>query len=143
MKKSKDIYSKFLGSLTKNGKKTVAKKLLDFSFIKVSKKENIPAHLILSKALLKLNFFLEIKKIKIRKNTHLVPFPLTTRRQDFLKVKWLLESAKEDSRKINLSDKIATEVTHILLNEKSKSLFKKNFVNKEALSNRSNVHFRW
>jgi ribosomal protein S7 len=143
MKKSKDIYSKFLGSLTKNGKKTTAKRLLDLSFIKVSKKENIPAHLILSKVLLKLNFFLEIKKIKIRKNVHLVPFPLTTRRQDFLKVKWLLESAKDDSRKVNLSDKIATEVTHILLNDKSKSLLKKNFVSKEALSNRSNVHFRW
>jgi small subunit ribosomal protein S7 len=143
MKKNKDIYSKFLGSLTKNGKKSVAKRILDSSFIKVSKKENIPAHFILSRILLRLNFFLEIKKIKIRKNTHLVPFPLTTRRQDFLRVKWLLESAKEDSRKIDLSDKIAMEVSNLLLNDKSKSLLKKNFVNKEALSNRSNVHFRW
>jgi ribosomal protein S7 len=85
--KNKNIYSKFIGSLIKDGNKVCAKNILDTSFIKVSNKTKMPVHFILNKTFSKLDCFLEIKKIKIRKNIHLVPFPLTSKRQDFLKIK--------------------------------------------------------
>jgi ribosomal protein S7 len=87
MRENKNIYSKFLGLLTKNGSKTKAKQILDSSFIKSFKKTNVPAYIIAHKTFSKLNFFLEIKKIRRRKNIHLVPFPLTNKRRDFLKIK--------------------------------------------------------
>ena len=58
----------------------------------------MPIHLILKKIFSNLNCFLEVKKIKIRKTIHVVPFPLTSQRQDFLKIKWIIDSAKENSQ---------------------------------------------
>lgn len=141
-KQNKNIYTKFLGALTKKGNKVAAKRILDTAFINVALKNKIPVYLILNKIFSKLDCFLEIKKIKIRKNLHIVPFPLNSRRQDFLKIKWILESANEDSRKIDYSEKIASEISNILVNKKSKILAKKDYVKKQALMNRSNVHYR-
>jgi ribosomal protein S7 len=138
----KNIYTKFLGSLIKKGNKIAAKRILDTSFIKVSTKHKIPVHLILNKIFSKLDCFLEIKKIRIRKNVHIVPFPLNSKRQNFLKIKWILESAKEDLRKVDFSEKISSEVSNILLNKKSKILSKKDYIRKQALMNRSNLHYR-
>jgi len=141
-KQVKSIYTKFLGSLIKKGNKVAAKRILDSSFVKVSAKNKIPVYLILNKIFSKLDCFLEIKKIKIRKNLHIVPFPLNSRRQDFLKIKWILESAKEDLRKVDFSEKISSEISNILLNKKSKILSKKDYIKKQALLNRSNIHYR-
>lgn len=142
-KKNKTIYTKFLGSLIKKGNKIAAKNVLDNSFIQISKTNKYPAHLVLRKVFSKLNCYLEIKKIKIRKKIHFVPFPLTSARQDFLKIKWILDSAKQDSRKVNFSEKISTEISKIFLNKKSNTLLKKKYINKTALSNKSNIHYRW
>lgn len=143
MQKNKTIYTKFLGSLIKKGNKVAAKRILDNSFIQASTINKNSVHLNLHKIFSKLTCFLEIKKIKIRKKIHFVPFPLTAERQDFLKIKWILESAKEDLRKVDFSQKIGSELKNILLNTKSKTLSKKKYINKIALLNRSNIHYRW
>lgn len=139
----KTIYSKLLGSLTKKGKKNHAKRILDDSFRSVSKNLNIPIDLVLVKVFSRLHCFLEIKKRKLGKNTHIIPFPVTSKRQLFLKIKWLLESIKKDNRKVSLSDKLYTELTNILLNKYSTVIQIKKGTFQEALKNRSNIHFRW
>jgi len=142
MLKNKSIYSRFLGSLTKKGSKINAKRILDSSLIKAYKKTKIAPFTIVHKTFSRLNLFLEIKRIKIRKNLHLVPFPLTSKRQNFLKIKWLLEVVKEDARKLSFSEKLSDEISNILLNKRSKVLSKRRLANKEIISNRSNIHFR-
>ena len=99
---SKTVYLKFIGLLIRQGKKKCSKKILDTSFQIVSRKLNLSLDLILVKLFLKLQCFLEIKKRKLGKNFHLVPFPIKRRRQNFLKIKWLLQSVNEDIRKIPL-----------------------------------------
>jgi len=99
---SKTVYLKFIGLLIRQGKKKCSKKILDTSFQIVSRKLNLPLELIFVKLFLKLQCFLEIKKRKLGKNFHLVPFPIKHRRQNFLKMKWLLQSVNEDIRKIPL-----------------------------------------
>ena len=80
-------YKKFLGSLTKKGNKTAAKNIMDNSLISLAKKlKRRPNHL-LNLVFYRLNCFLELKTIKKRRNTHLVPFPITHKRQNFLKIK--------------------------------------------------------
>lgn len=140
---SKTVYLKFIGSLTRQGKKKCSKKILDTSFQIVSRKLNLSLDLILVKLFLKLQCFLEIKKRKLGKNFHLVPFPIKRRRQNFLKIKWLLQSVNEDIRKIPLWKKLSLEIINILLDKPSKTREKKNAVLQDALKNRSNIHFRW
>jgi ribosomal protein S7 len=142
MQRDKNIYFKFLGSLTKRGNKVKAKRLLDKALIKSSEKNGMPSYLIVHQTFSKLQSFLEIKKIKIRKNVHLVPFPLTRKRQDFLRIKWFLEVIKSDTRRISFSEKLAEEMSSVLSDRRSKVILKKKQTNNEVISNRSNIHFR-
>jgi ribosomal protein S7 len=112
------------------------------------KNELQPMSKIWSSTFKKLQSFTEIKKVtwgKGRKaRTNLIPFPLKRKRQNFLKIKWILDSIKEDQRKVNLSLKLADELWNIKYNEKnSKALLKKKDIRKLVLANRSNSHYRW
>lgn len=140
---SKTIYENFLGSLTKKGNKTSAKRILDSAFLKVSRQLNIPSHIVLTKVFLLLNTFVEVKKIRIKRSTHIVPFPITFKRKSYLIIKWLMEATREDTRKVSTSEKLSTELINVLKKSSSKALLKKKLNTDQSLFNRSNIHFRW
>jgi len=143
LNKNETFYNKFLGSLIKNGNKSAAKRILDKSLEIVSERSKILPSMVLRKIFPKLHCYLEIKKIKIRKNIHIVPYPLTSKRQNFLKVKWILDYVKKNKRRVNMSQKLATEFLNIIKNKKAKILLTKNSINREAVANKSNLHYRW
>ncbi len=141
-------YQKFLGSLIKKGNKVAAKRILTESFLDISKKKKIPVYKILNKVFSRLENYVEIKKIpwgkKKKKTVTLIPFPVKPKRQNFIKVKWILESAKEDTKKVNFSTKLSSEMYNLLYDKKkSKALAKKKEVRKLVIANKSNSHFRW
>jgi small subunit ribosomal protein S7 len=143
LNKNETFYNKFLGSLIKNGNKSAAKRILDKSLEIVSERTRISPSFVLRKIFPKLHCYLEIKKIKIRKNIHIVPFPLTSKRQNFLKIKWILDYVKKNNRRVDMSQKLATEFINIIKNKKAKILLTKNSINREAVANKSNLHYRW
>jgi small subunit ribosomal protein S7 len=139
----KNIYDYFLGSLIKKGNKLSAKKILytaltDAAVIVKQK----PDHL-LKKVFSKLQLHVEIKKIKRRKYITIVPTPVVEKRRFYLVVKFLLEAAKEDKRRISFSNKLCNEIISTLTKKSSKSLLKKRQVITQSLLNRSNIHYRW
>ena len=142
-KKSFHLYDKFVGFITKNGKKPKAKIIFDSALFNVTQKLRIPLNRLLLKIFLKLNSYIEIKTIKIRKKVHFVPFPTTYKRRIYLVIKWIINATLEDKRKLNFSEKLSLEIFNLIKNKSSKSLkIKKNNFSK-ALINRSNLHFRW
>jgi len=138
----KDLYNQFLGFLIKNGNKNGAKRVLDQAFFKLSKKVNLSTDRILLKIFIKLNSFVEVKKIRSRRSTHIVPFPITFKRRYYLAFKWLMLSINEDKRKISSSEKIYTEVLNLLTKKSSNSINKKEINLSLSLKNRSNIHYR-
>jgi len=141
--RNKTFYDVFLGLLIKEGNKLQAKKLLDTSFLIVSKQVKLPINHILLKLVLYLNSFVEIKKIKSKRSTHFVPFPLSINRKSYLMARWIISSVNEDKRKISFSLKLSEEILNIILKKSAKSLTKKNLNFKQSLQNKSNTHFRW
>jgi len=139
----KTLYSILIGFLTKNGKKALAVKTLTAAFLQVSKKTNLSTRQIFLNFFLRLNSFVEVRKIKIRKKTVFVPFPIVLKRRLYLTMKWLIKAAKQNKSKITLSDKLAFEIKQTLTTKDSNSLriFKNNL--ELALKNRSNLHYRW
>ena len=137
------LYSILIGFLTKNGKESSAIKILNTAFLKVSKKTNLSTRQIFLKLFLRLNSFVEVRKIKIRKKTFFVPFPTVLKRRLYLTMKWLIEASKQNNKKISLSDKLAFEIEQTLTTDNSNSIkiFKNNL--ELALKNRSNLHYRW
>lgn len=144
MKKNlnKYIYDKILGSLTKKGKKNNAKRILDSSFVIASDSLGISSFIVCRNIFSKLNCNISVKHLKIRKRDFVVPFPLNSNRQDFMKTKWLISSLKESNSKTSLYNKLSSEMINILLGKGSISLKKRALNNKEVLKNRSNTHYR-
>jgi ribosomal protein S7 len=140
---NKTIYLSFLGFLIKNGNRVSAKQILDKAFFNVSNQIKRPVHFILMKTFSSLNCFVEIKKVRIKRGSHVVPFSIGFKRQVYLVTKWLMESVFEDIRKVSIVDKLSFEILSILKTKTSKSLLKKNLNISGSISNRSNIHFRW
>jgi small subunit ribosomal protein S7 len=137
------LYNKFVGFITKNGKKPKAKIIFDSALHSVIQKSKIPLNKILLIIFLKLNSYIEIKTIRIRKKIHFVPFPTNYKRRIYLVTKWLIHAALEDKRKLPFSKKLSLEIFNLIKNKSSKSLKSKENNFFKATTNRSNLHFRW
>ena len=143
LKKDENCYSKFLGFLLKKGNRLKAKKILDKAFLLVTKKTNYSKHLCLAMLFNILNSFVEVKKVRVRRRFVLVPFPINFGRRSYLIVKWIMQIVEKDTKKSSSSKKLAQEIISILKStfSKTKKLRRLNF--SQALTNRSNIHFRW
>jgi ribosomal protein S7 len=138
------LYNKIVGFFIKKGNKVSAKNIVNWSFSKLAFVVKKPIHLILINIFLKFNTFVEIKKIKMRGSSNLIPFPITFNRKIYLALTWLTQSIKEDKRKISKKEKFYFELLKVYKGDsKSKALIKNNLNKKIALKNRSNAHFRW
>jgi len=140
---NKNLYNKFLGFLIKKGNKISARSILNTSFLTVSKKTGLPLHILLLKIFLKLNSFVEVKKVRVQRSSHLVPFSIRLKRRSYLIIKWLMQAVKEDSRKISMPEKLSSEILDTIKKNPSRSVKIRNFNISQALSNRSNIHYRW
>ena len=141
----KSFYNTFLGLLIKKGNLVSAKTLLDRAFTIVLKTIKIPFNLIIFKIILLLNTFVEVKQVKkYKKFNYHVPFPITLKRKLYLSVKWIVDSALEDKRKLPFFEKISHEIVLLLTNKSISKSYKKKHKNLDlAMANKSNVHFRW
>ena len=138
---TKDLYKKILGTITKKGKKNLAKKALNHSLYITSRLYRISSYKILPGILKNLKCYAEIRKVVRRKNVTLIPFPLTKGRRRFLKIKWLLQGAKKSKEKISFTHKLYEEFVKIL--EKPAYLkTERTEMNRLILNNISNAHFR-
>ena len=138
------LYKKFVGVLNKVGFKSKAKNILNFALLNASKKLKITPKLLLLNIFLKLNTYLEIKKFYLRKRVVFVPFYVTSyNRRTFLIVKWILSATNMNLQRISFSKKLSFEFISLLTNKNSKSINFKLINIKQALKNRSNIHYRW
>jgi len=143
MKKNSNIYNVLLGCLTKQGKKNVAKNILNDVFNKVIFGTKKSSSYIMKTIIAKLDSIIEVKSVKIRKNTFLVPTPVSSKRRNYLIVKKILQSVKEDSTNRPMSQKLSEEIVNIATQKSSKSVSKKMLITKQAVLNRANTHYRW
>lgn len=120
-----------------------AKNILSFSFLKVSRKTKISFNRILLNLFLKLNTFVEVKKVKVRKNTFWVPFPIKFKRRVYLMLKWILLAVKKNKKKIPIKSKLAFEIINIIKSRRSTALKLRKDNLFQAFRNRSNSHYRW
>jgi len=148
--KNVTLYKKFLGFLTKKGNKKKASNIIESCFLKVSsklnykyKKKNCSNFLLIS-IFKKMNTFIEVRKIRKRKNLNFVPFAIKKNRRFFLTIKWLLIAVKKSTQKISFHEKLAKEIRKILENKKnSYALELKKQNTNQSVKYRSNTHFRW
>jgi hypothetical protein len=54
-----------------------------------------------------------------------------------------MQAVKEDTRKVSMAEKLFFEISNTLKKSPSKSVKIRNLNISQALSNRSNIHYRW
>lgn len=139
---NKTLYTNILGCLVKNGKKTKAETILSTALNTVSSKMKINTSRVFSRLSRKLGNIVELKKIKVKKNIHFVPFPLKTSRRRFLLSKELTSAIESNSKKVTASEKLSDQMLSYLTKRGSNFQKKKQYT-KQIIANRSNAHYRW
>jgi small subunit ribosomal protein S7 len=141
--KNKNIATKFIGCLTKKGKKVVAQKIFNKSVENVSKTLNIKSGVLMKKIVQNLGVIVELRKVKIRRNNFLVPIPINSRRRNYTIIKRILNVIHKNILKTSLDNKLSKELISIITRKNSFSISEKDQMLKEAYKNKSNIHFRW
>ena len=135
-----EIFFKFF---LKQGNAKNARANFKFLFKRLFEKTNLGEYSILNKISKVLYINFEVRKIKKYRTSHLVPIPVKKKRRSFLIVKWLFESIENDKQKISIVDKLTTEILKYIQDKESEGLKKKILMEKTAIINRSNAHYRW
>jgi len=137
------LYNKLLGLLIKKGNKIKAKKILNFALSLASKKSGYSYSFLLLNIFSKLNTFVESKTVHFKRRIFIVPFPISLKRRSYLTVKWLLEAALQNNKKIPIYVKISEEILSLLKCSTSKAFKMKQLNDSQSILNKSNIHYRW
>ena len=135
------IVAKFINNLMKNGKKSIAEKIVYSSFEVIGKKEKTDEPLnVFKKALKNASPVLEVKSRRIGGATYQVPIEIPENRRMALAMRWIITFAR--SRKGNsMVDRLSAELIAASKNEGS-AIKKKEDTHKMAEANKAFAHFR-
>jgi ribosomal protein S7 len=140
---NKTLYKNFLGVLLKKGGLLEAKVILDKVLERISEKICNFREITLLKLFISLNSFVEVKKVRIRRKSFLVPFSIDVKRRCYLMCRWLMQAVKEDVNKDSLPNKLSNEILNVIRSAPTRSKKLKKLNISQAISNRSNIHYRW
>lgn len=142
-KKNKDISTKFVGCLTKNGKRGIFQKIFSKSVRSVCKTLKVKSGYLMKNIVCNLGVVVELRKVKIRRNNFLVPIPVNSARRNYMTIKRVLNATNKNPLKTSLSYKLSKEFISVVVKKDSLSLNEKTQMLKEAYKNKSNMHYRW
>ena len=136
------LVSKFINSLMKSGKKSVAEKILYGALDEISTRESEMSSLEIFKAAIE-NVMpsVEVKSRRVGGSTYQVPMEVRHNRSESLAIRWLIQYAN-DRNGLSMRAKLANELI-----DASKSLGsaikKKEDTHKMAEANKAFAHYRW
>ena len=135
------IVAKFVNNLMKDGKKSVAEKIVYDSFLLIEKKEKTDSPIdIFKKALKNAAPMVEVKSRRIGGATYQVPIEIPENRRMALAMRWIISFAR--SRKgNNMVSRLSAELIAASKNEGS-AIKKKEDTHKMAEANKAFAHFR-
>ena len=133
--------AKFMNQIMKNGKKSVAEKIIYGAFDEISKKSDKEPIEVFEKALEEVGPMVEVKARRVGGATYQVPVEVKSKRAQALAIRWLVDSARKRKDK-HMSDKIFNEL-YDAYEKKGAAVKKREDVHKMAESNKAFAHFRW
>lgn len=133
--------SMFVNRLMKNGKKSVAQRVLYDSFDLVESRANRPPLEVFEQALSNVRPSIEVKARRVGGSTYQVPIPVDGQRQISLAMRWLLAAARGRSGR-SMSEKLANEFMDAA-NNQGAAIKKKDDTHRMAEANRAFSHFRF
>ena len=140
--KYKDIIvAKFMNHIMKDGKKSVAEKIVYGAFNKIDESSKTDPVELFKKALDTIGPMVEVKSRRVGGATYQVPMEVRSTRAQALAFKWILSNSKKRNEKTQ-RERLANELIDAFEN-KGNSVKKKDEVHKMAEANKAFSHFRF
>lgn len=135
------LVAKFVNMLMKNGKKSVAEKILYQAFDNVQRRSGQEGLQIFKKAIENVRPFVEVKSRRVGGATYQVPVEVRPVRQTTLAMRWIVDAAKRRGEK-SMINKLAGELMDAS-SQKGAAIKKREDTLRMAEANKAFSHYRW
>ena len=140
--KYKDIIvAKFMNNLMKDGKKSIAEKIVYGAFDRIVSQSKEEPLEVFMKALSEVGPVVEVKSRRVGGATYQVPIEVRPSRKQALAMRWIVEAARKRSEK-SMSLRLAAELQDASQG-KGAAVKKREDVHKMAEANKAFSHFRF
>jgi len=135
------LVSRFINSIMKNGKKSLAESILYSAFDVIEEKTKKPPLEIFEKAMDNVKPMIEVKSRRVGGSTYQVPTEVRSTRQVALAIRWILDASRRRGEN-GMSNKLASELLDAA-NQRGASVKKKEDTHKMAEANKAFAHYHW
>lgn len=135
------LVTRFINNLMRDGKKSVAQKILTQAFAAIEEKTGKPGIEVFRDALTNAAPVLEVKSRRVGGSTYQVPVEVRSERSTALSMRWLIKSASSRNDK-SMSIRLARELMDAANNEGG-AVRKKDETHRMAEANKAFAHFRF
>ncbi|HSX40358.1 MAG TPA: 30S ribosomal protein S7 [Candidatus Saccharimonadales bacterium] len=137
------LVAKFINSMMKDGKKTVAAKIMYSTFDLLSKK-NQDALSVFERAVQNVGPRVEVKARRVGGASYQIPLEVRGDKKVSLAIRWLIDAARKRSNREyhKFEEKLAAEFLDAIDN-KGEAIKKRDTVHRMAEANKAFAHFRW
>lgn len=140
-KYSSKLVAKFIASVMRDGKKSVAESLLYNAFDLIEQKSKQEPLKVFEQALDNIRPMIEVKSRRVGGSTYQVPTEIRPSRRTALAIRWLISYARSRSE-LGFAAKLAGEMMDAAAN-RGAAVKKREDTHKMAEANKAFAHYRW
>jgi small subunit ribosomal protein S7 len=135
------LLAKFINTIMKDGKKSIAEKVVYVALDEIAAKKGNDGMEILDTALDNVRPSVEVKSRRVGGATYQVPVEVRASRQNALAMRWLVDAARKRGEK-SMALKLAGELMDAA-EKRGSAVKKREDTHKMAEANKAFAHFRW
>jgi len=135
------LVSKFINSIMKNGKKSLAESILYSAFDIIELKAKKPPLEVFEKAMDNVKPHIEVKSRRVGGSTYQVPTEVRSSRQIALAIRWILDASRRRGEN-GMPQRLASELLDAA-NQRGSSVKKREDTHKMAEANKAFAHYHW
>ena len=136
-----ELLAKFINTIMKDGKKSIAEKVVYVALDEISAKKGSDGMEVLDAALDNVRPSVEVKSRRVGGATYQVPVEVRASRQNALAMRWLVDAARRRGEK-SMALKLAGELMDAA-EKRGAAVKKREDTHKMAEANKAFAHFRW
>ena len=133
------LLAKFINHLMRDGKKSLAEKIIYQALERVKKKHNVEEFESFNEAVSNVKPYLEVKSVRVGGANYQVPSPVNDERGAALASRWLIEAARKRSGR-SMIEKLSDEIFDAA-NSRGVAVKKREDTHKMAEANKAFAHF--
>ncbi len=136
-----ELLAKFINTIMKDGKKSIAEKVVYVALDEIAAKKGSDGMEVLDAALDNVRPSVEVKSRRVGGATYQVPVEVRASRQNALAMRWLVDAARKRGEK-SMALKLAGELMDAA-EKRGSAVKKREDTHKMAEANKAFAHFRW